>query len=184
MKSLVESLLDPKTQTAMESLFDKDLVQKNLGTLNVIVVCLTNYIKKGKTQMEDWVKCLDGIEKAIGYKPRGGWDLLRSDVPNKCKDDELYVSISYKNNIPTLLLMTRGLIGDKEYSTEACPLVAIGYSADLKTIYCNVYRTGAGTYDYKYMMNENKGTFQWYKINPNEIKSFVDDIFNQIEQVF
>ena len=166
-----------------ESLFDQDLVKKDLGTFNVIVACLTNYIKKGKTPLKDWIKCLDGIEKAIKYESRG-WDLLKNDIPNNCKDDELYVSVSHKNFIPTLFLMTRGLIGDKEFSTEACPLVAIRYSPELETIYVDVYRTGAGTYDYKYQMNNNKGTFNRYKIDPEETKSFFKEVFNQIDQVF
>ena len=182
MKSLKESLFDSKTQT-MESLFDKDLIQKEPGTLNVIVAYLTNYIKKDQTTMRDWLNCLDDIKKTIKYESRG-WDLVRNDIPNNCSNNELYVSISYKNSIPALLLMTRGLIGDKEYSTEACPLVVIRYSSGLKTICADVYRTGVGTYDYKYVMNNNRGSFNRYKIDPNETKAFVEDIFNQIEQVF
>lgn len=175
-------------KSLQESLFDHDLIQKKIGTLDAIVVCLDNFIKQKSPSMKDWMDCLDDIKKAIDYKRhfsglsrQTGWDLLRHDMPNKIKADELYVSFGIT---PALYLMARNLIGDKEYSTEACPLVVIRYSDQLGTIYSDVYRTGTGTYSYKAEINANKGKFNWYKINPKETKSFVDNIFNQIEQVF
>lgn len=168
-------------KSLQESLFDHDLIQKEIGTLDAIVARLDNFIKQKSPTMKDWMNCLDDIKKIIGYKSRSGWNLLGYDIPNKIKADELYVSFGIT---PTLYLMARNLIGDKEYSTEACPLVVIRYSNDLKTIYSDVYRTGTGTYDYKAEININKGKFNWHKINPKETKSFVDKVFNQIEQVF
>lgn len=168
-------------KSLQESLFDSDLIQKKLGTLDTIVACLDNFIKQKSPSMKSWMDCLDDIKKAIDYKSRSGWNLLGNDIPNNIKPDELYVSFGIT---PSLYLMARKLIGDKEYSTEACPLVVIRYSDQIKSIYSDVYRTGAGTYDYKAEINANKGKFNWYRINPKETKSFVDNVFNQIEQVF
>lgn len=168
-------------KSLQESLFDSDLIQKKLGTLDTIVACLDNFIKQKSPSMKSWMDCLDDIKKAISYKRHSGWDLLGHDIPNNIKTDELYISFGIT---PSLYLMARNLIGSKEYSTEACPLVVIRYSNDLKTIYSDVYRTGWGTYDYKAEINANKGKFNWYRINPKETKSFVDNVFNQIEQVF
>ena len=51
-------------KSLQESLFDKDLVQKNMGTLSVIVAYIENFLT-GKTTKIKWIKCLDDISKAI-----------------------------------------------------------------------------------------------------------------------
>ena len=164
-----------------ESLFDNNLIQKDLGTLEVIVAHIENYLSEKETEAA-WKKCLNDISKTIKYSDKGGWNLLGRSIPNNIKNDELYVSIDIDHC--SLLLMARGLIGSREFSHEACPLTVIGYSRSGGFIYADVYRTGTGTMDYHYILNRYKGTFQWYKINPKETKSFVDNVFDKIEQVF
>ena len=183
MKSLVESLFDSKIQTAMESLFDKDLVQKNLGTLGVIVACIENFLA-GKTTKNNWVKCLEDMSKSLKYSPKGGWNLLARSISNTIKKDELYVCIDTNPSHPSLLLMARGLIGDREFGTEACPLTVIRYSDNTGSIYVDIYRTGVGTADYQHRMQEYKGQFQWYKLSKEDVNMYIDNVFTQIDQVF
>ena len=170
-------------KSLVESLFDKDLVQKNLGSLGVIVACIENFLA-GKTTKIKWIKCLEDISKALKYTPKGGWDLLGRSIPNKITDDELYVSIDTDTTNPSLLLMARGLIGDREFSTEACPLTIIRYSDNTCSIYIDVYRTGVDTVDYKRNIHEHKGKFQWYKLSKEDVEMYINNVFTRIDQVF
>ena len=170
-------------KSLQESLFDKDLVQKNLGTLGVIVACIENFLA-GKTTKNNWVECLEDISKSLKYTPKGGWDLLGRSIPNKITGDELYVSIDTDATNPSLLLMARGLIGDREFSTEACPLTIIRYSDNINSIYIDVYRTGVGTVDYKHNIHDSKGKFQLYKLSKEDVETYINNIFTRIDQVF
>lgn len=169
-------------KSLVESLFDKDLVQKNLGALSVIVSCIENFLA-GKTTKIKWIKCLDDISKSLKYTPKGGWDLFGRSIPNKITDSELYVCIDDDTTNPSLLLMARGLIGDREFSTEACPLTIIRYSDNTCSIYVDVYRTGVGTVDYKRNIHEYKGKFQWYKLSKEDVEMYINNVFTRIDLV-
>jgi len=170
-------------KSLQESLFDKDLVQKDIGTLSVIVAYIENFLT-GKTTKIKWIKCLDDISKAIKYVPKDGYDLLGRSIPNKITDGELYVSIDTGTTNPSLLLMARGLIGDREFSTEACPLTIIKYDDNINSIYIDVYRTGVDTVDYKRNIHLYKGKFQWYKLSKEDVEIYINNIFTRIDQVF
>ena len=170
-------------KSLVESLFDKDLVQKNLGSLGVIVACIENFLA-GKRTKSNWVKCLEDMSKALKYTPKGGWNLLARSIPNTIKKDELYVCIDTDPSHPSLLLMAKGLIGDREFGTEACPLTIIRYSDNTCSIYVDIYRTGVGTVDYQRRMQEYKGQFQLYKLTKEDVEMYINNVFTQIDQVF
>ena len=110
--------------------------------------------------------------------------MLGRSIPNKITDGELYVSIDTGTTNPSLLLMARGLIGDREFSTEACPLTIIKYDDNINSIYIDVYRTGVGTVDYKRNIHLYKGKFQWYKLSKEDVEIYINNIFTRIDQVF
>ena len=164
-------------KSLQESLFDKDLVKKEVGALSVITNALENYLSK-KTSEYGWTRCLlslaDNIKYNIDSRKRYHLGLDRA---LKMKDDELYVYIGINEPYKKIFLIGKGL---DDLHPEFPTLAIIGYSNNLKNIYADMY--ASQTVDYKEKVNNEN--FQYYKVSKDEIKTFVKEILDNIEQVF
>ena len=166
-------------KTLQESLFDKDLAKKDIGVLGVITNCLENYISEHHTRYYEWVKCLVNIKKSINYPEPAQWS-LEMDGLEKMDTDELYISIFDSSRYgANMILCGYGLTGEYRGSNVP-PIITISYSPGINDIYADVYNTK--TVDYKDILNDHK--FNWYKLNKDDVKSFVNNVFNKLEQVW
>lgn len=156
-----------------ESLFDQNLVKKDVGTLTVIVNALENFIA-GKRSDNQWVKTLnqliDDIKYNIDFRKRYP---MSYDKALRIKDDELYVFVCDEK----LYLMSKGLYEDRPGFAS---IIIIGYSHQLNNIYADMY--ASATTDYKEIVNNE--WFHWYKITKDEVKLFNREILDNIEMVF
>ncbi len=159
-------------KSLQESLFDNDLVSKDIGVLSIITSYLDNYLD-GNTTYSAWNQCLsniiDNIKFSKDYKKRYYIDLAKS---LKIKDDELYVYIGY--TWKKLIILSKGV---NNMLPDSPALIIIEYNNRLKNIYANIITTDDATYRKK-LENE---TFYRYKVSKDEIKIFIKEILNNIE---
>ena len=164
-------------KSLQESLFDSNLVSKDIGALSVITNAIENYLSK-KPSEYGWTRCLlslvDNIKYNIDNRKRYHLGL---DQVLKMKDDELYVYIGINQPFKRIFLIGKGL---DDLHPEFPTLAIIGYSNNLKNIYADMY--ASQTVDYKEKLNNEN--FQHYKVSKDEIKTFVKEILDNIEQVF
>ena len=163
-------------KSLQESLFDKDLVQKNLGTLDVITGYIRSYLD-GKHTENRWEECLEKIGGMIDFKLPGQWKLNRNDNARKIKDDELYVHINPERGM--LIMVGDGLIGEWQKDNDSTPAIIIKYNLRINNIYIDVYRSGML---YRDLLSGYK--FNYYKLDKKSVENFVDNVFDKIEQVF
>jgi len=164
-------------KSLQESLFDSDLVSKDIGALSVITNALENYLSK-KTTGTAWIQCLLGIVNDIKYNIDNGKRYhLGLDRALKMKDDELYVYIEVNDSWKRIFLLGKGL---NDLYSKFPTLVMIGYSNGINNIYADIY--SSQTLYYKEKVYNEK--FQYYKVSKDEIKTFVKEILDNIEQVF
>lgn len=164
-------------KSLVESLFDKTLVKKEVSALSVITNALENYLSK-KTSESSWIRCLlslaDDIKYNIDSRKRYHLGLDRA---LKMKDDELYIYIGINEPFKKIFLIGKGL---DDLHPEFPTLAIIRYSDNIKNIYADMY--SSQTVDYKEKVNNEN--FQYYKVTKDEIKTFVKEILDNIEQVF
>ena len=164
-------------KSLQESLFDSDLVSKDIGVLSVITNAIENYLSK-KTSEYGWTRCLLGIVDDVKYNiDSRKRHLVGLDRVLKMKDDELYIYIGINQPFKRIFLIGKGL---DDLHPEFPTLAIIGYSNNLKNIYADMY--SSQTVDYKEKLNNEN--FQYYKVSKDEIKTFVKEILDNIEQVF
>lgn len=168
MKTLAEIL--------KESLFDKDLVTRDVGVLDVIVSNINEY-ERGTHSLRDWEKCLKNIKKCISWDGEKGWSLtIRS--AKIMEDDELYVNINIQSfSSSSLTLIGHNLTGMHQ-STPF--IIRIAFSPQIENIYLDIY--SAINPDYKDILSAYK--FNYYNINKNEVNNFIDNVYNKLESVF
>ena len=164
-------------KSLQESLFDKDLVEKEVGVLSVITNTLENYLSK-KTSESGWTRCLlslaDNIKYNIDSRKRYHLGLDRA---LKMKDDDLYVYISINDSQKEIFLLGKGL---DDLHPRSPVIIKIGYSQSINSLYADMFYMMTVSYEEK-VNNEN---FQHYKVTKGEIKTFVKEILDNIEQVF
>ena len=164
-------------KSLQESLFDKDLVEKEVGILSVITNSLENYLSK-KTSESGWTRCLlslvDDIKYNIDSRKRYHLGLDRA---LKMKDDELYIYIGINEPHKKIFLIGKGL---NDLHPNFPTLAIIGYSNYANDIYADMY--SSQTVYYKEIVNNEN--FQYYKVTKDEIKTFIKEILDNIEQVF
>lgn len=159
-----------------ESLFDKDLVKKEVGTLTVITNELAGFIG-GKKSGYSWIKLLLGLIKDIKYNiSLQKREYLGLDGVLKMKDDDLYVYISINDSQKEIFLLGKGL---DDLHPRSPVIIKIGYSQDVNTLYADMFYM---TISYKEKVNNEN--FQHYKVTKYEIKTFIKEILDNIEQVF
>lgn len=155
-----------------ESLFDRDLITKDIGVLTVIVNALENFIA-GKRTDNQWIKTLnqliDNVKYNTDFRKRHS---MSYDKSLRIKDDELYVYVYDEK----LYLMSKGLYEDRPGFVS---IIIIRYSHQLKNIYADMYTSA--TTDYREIVNNE--WFQWYKVTKDEVKLF-NNFLDKIEQVF
>lgn len=161
-------------KSLQESLFDKNLVKKDISALSVVVNYLCDYLD-GDTGSHRWVSTILKIIDGISYKRPA----MHKISPNKIaeiSDDELYINID-PHIQKQIVLIGWGLTGKKSSVPD---IVILSYSKDLGNICADLYRTK--TVDYKNVLNTFY--FNLYRVNKDEIKTFVKEILDNIEQVF
>ena len=163
-------------KSLQESLFDKNLIKKEVGALSVITNALENYLSK-KLSEYGWTRCLLGIVNDIKYNidSRKRYHLGLDGVL-KMKDDDLYVYISINDSQKEIFLLGKGL---DDLHPRSPVIIKIEYSQSINTLYADMFYM---TVSYKEKVNNEN--FQHYKVSKDEIKTFIKEILDNIEQVF
>ena len=160
-------------KSLQESLFDSDLVSKDISVLSIITNYLSDYLN-GNTGSHQWVSTILKIIDGISYKRPA----MHKISPNKIEisDDELYISIDphiYKQ----IVLIGWGLTGKKSSVPD---IVILSYSKNLGDICADLYRTK--NVDYKNILNTFY--FNQYRVNKEDINTFKKEILDNIENAF
>lgn len=159
-----------------ESLFDRDLITKDIGVLTVIVNALENFIAEKRTDNQ-WIKTLnqliDDIKYNTDFRKRHS---MSYDKALNMKDDELYVVIDHYRATKQIILFGKGLYDLKPRFASA---IVIRYSIWSNSIYADMYTSP--TTDYKELVNNIN--FQYYRVYKDEVKLF-NNFLDKIEQVF
>ena len=165
-------------KSLQESLFDKDLVKRDIGILDVITNDLENFIgSKPRDPGYKWLKVLKQIQKDINYSTPEKWSLKAADV-ERVEKDELYVYIGNAK----LILIAKGLIVDNPIGHSTIPdIVIFNFSPNIDNIYADIYRSK--TVDYKLLVGNYKYNV-YLKMKPEEIKRFRSEVMDNVEQVF
>ena len=166
-------------KSLQESLFDSDLVSKDISILSIITNYLSDYLN-GNTgnrgsRHRQWLSTMREIADGISYKKPATY-MISPDEVEKIGKDELYVNIDrYLYN--QIVLIGWGLV---ETNASVPTIVILSYSPGLKNICADLYQTK--TVNYKYALSSFK--FNRYKVNKEDINLFKKEVLDKIENIF
>ena len=161
-------------KSLQESLFDKNLVKKDISALSVVVNYIENYLES-TTSRQNWTSTCCKIFHGILYKIPA-IHKISPDKLERISDDELYINID-PNISRQIVLIGWGLTGKKSSVPD---IVMLSYSDDLGNICADLYRTK--TVDYKNVLNTFN--FNIYRVNKEDINTFKKEVLDKIEIVF
>jgi len=163
-------------KSLQESLFDSNLIKKDIGILTVITNELAGFIS-GKKSGYSWIRLLLGIIKDIKYNvSQQKREYLGLEKISRIEEDDLYVYISINDSQKEIFLLGKGL---DDLHPRSPVIIKIGYSQSINTLYADMFYM---TVSYKEKVNNEN--FQHYKVSKDEIKTFIKEILDNIEHVF
>ena len=178
MKSLKESLFELKTQMATESLFDKDIISKDIDFLSVLTDWLVDtFEEKNVNHWEEkenkgWESMVKKIEEVSDDKRKIRFDTITKML--NIKKNKLYVAVDYKafsTGRPLVALICKGLV--KEQREDLPVILELSCTGGTSTLYVvDIIPTEP---DYSRILGDYaRAGYRWseFSITPSGIENF------------